>query len=328
MTLVAAWIRLAGNGEELVIVSDSRVTGGIALNHAPKLFPLDRNDAVLAYCGPTVVAYPLLLQIKASLNAHEETKTRVIDITDLKSHIEKTIELLRAPIEDLPSGDNTHRAFKFLLAGYSWKQNQFRAWMFRYDIETRKFNAFSMPRSNRRFIFMSDDKKNESLATKILMNELRSLSQRPRKLLNWEPLDALIRIINDKKINDIGGPPQIIKVYKHANILPINALWPLTNYCFGTPFKAYEITHLGRPLLGYERTRLLTMNLDTKELIEPWKIREFTNCVNEIENKNALRMVLLNIFKWMSDRKLLQETLTRRIKNGESYDDLKRELGF
>lgn len=76
MTLVATWIRQTKSNEELVIASDSRVTGGIVINCAPKLFRLERNDAVLAYCGPTMVAYPILLQIKASLDAHEETRER------------------------------------------------------------------------------------------------------------------------------------------------------------------------------------------------------------------------------------------------------------
>jgi hypothetical protein len=88
LTLVVTWIRRLGNSEELVIASDSRLTGGIALNHAPKRFALHRSDAVLAYYGPTVVAYPILLQIKASLDGHEESRDRLIDIVDLKSHIE------------------------------------------------------------------------------------------------------------------------------------------------------------------------------------------------------------------------------------------------
>ena len=77
MTLVASWVRVTPGGEELVIASDSRLTGGLALDHAPKIFRLERQDAVIAYCGPTVVAYPILLQLKSSLDGHEETRCQV-----------------------------------------------------------------------------------------------------------------------------------------------------------------------------------------------------------------------------------------------------------
>lgn len=182
MTLVAAWIRRLGNSEELVLASDSRLTGGIALNHAPKLFPLQRSDAVLAYCGPTLVAYPILLQVKASLDGHDETRDRLIDIVDLKSHIEKAIEGLRTQIQDLPSEDGTDTAFKFLLAGYSWRFSCFRVWTFKYDIVKKKFSAYSMRRTECAFEFMSDVRKNELTARRRLLELLRLRSQCKRGL--------------------------------------------------------------------------------------------------------------------------------------------------
>lgn len=208
MTLVASWIRVTPGGEELVVASDSRLTGGLLLNHAPKLFRLERQDAVIAYCGLTIIAYPILLQIKASLDGHEETRSRVLDIVHLKSHIEKVIESLRSKVADLPSEDGTNRAFKFLLAGYSWKTSAFRMWTFRYDVSTGDFNAHSARKSGN-FLFMSDRAENEKRALDALS---RSIERNPKgslKKLNWEPLNVLVNVIRDPTISDVGGPPQL-----------------------------------------------------------------------------------------------------------------------
>lgn len=329
MTLVTAWIRNVGANDELVIASDSRITGGIAMNHAPKLLRLERNDSVLAYCGPTLLAYPILLQIKATLDAHDETRDRVIDIVDLKAHIEKTIERLRAKIDDLPSKDNAHRSFKFLLAGYSWKYSVFRAWVFRYDLKTQEFNAFSMPKGKNKFIFMSDVSENEILAKNILLENIHREQGNQNFKLDWEPLKVLLSFIKDESIDDIGGPPQIIKVYKHANTLPINVLWPDDRIENSNPIRTFEINHLGRPLLGYERTRLLTLDLKTWEMVEPWNIRERANHYNELEiGKLRTRLLtkIVNHIAWKRNNLQLQANLTEMVKAGCTLEELQTAM--
>lgn len=329
MTLVVAWIRRASANEELVVACDSRLTGGLSLDHAPKIFPLERNDAVLAYCGPTVVAYPILLQVKASLDAHYETRTRVIDLVDLKSHIKKTIEGLRVRVRDLPSRDGTDRSFKFLLAGYSWKYSQFRAWTFRYDSETGEFNAHSMPRNGHDFVFMSDMFENEFEAKRQLMLEI---FQKPSKYiarLNWEPLKVLLKFIRDGSVYDVGGPPQIIKVYRHSNILPINVLWPEDKHQNGLTIRTHQINHLGRPLLGYERTRLLTIDTNTWELIEPWQIRDHAEIYNECERRKLKKMLQQRfavLLSWRSQSLALQAQLTAMQTSGASFTELQNAM--
>lgn len=316
MTLVAAWVRKTKSNEELIVASDSRVSGGLVINCAPKLFRLERNDAVLAYCGPTMVAYPLILQIKAGLDAHDETKERVIDVVDLKAHIEKTIERLRLQLHDLPSKDDSHRSFKFLLAGYSWKYSRFRAWVFRYDISTGEFNAHSMPNTKHQFIFMSDVGRNEINAKDQLLEKLYRTADGPKSRLDWEPLQILISTIENEKIGDIGGPPQLMKVYKHANTLPINVLWPEEKMHHGHLIKRYEITHLGRPLLGYERTRLLTLDPLMWDFIEPWNIRKRATYYNDCEERK-LRWKLLSTLgaqlAWRNRSLALQDRLSSMV---------------
>lgn len=318
MTLVAAWVRVTPGGEELIVASDSRLTGGITLDHAPKIFRLERQDAVIAYCGPTLVAYPIILQIKASLDGHEETRSRVVDIVHLKSHIEKTIESLRSKVADLPSKDGTNKAFKFLLAGYSWKTNVFRIWTFRFDLKTGEFNAYSARKSGD-FVFMSDSAKNEKLALDTLIRKMKGDEHRSLKRLNWEPLNILMDIIRNPSIKDIGGPPQLVKIYKHANTLPINLLWPARIVSYGIPCQRFEVTHLGRPLLDYERSRYLTLDPEACDLVEPWNISERLNRYNDLEKvfvQNQLRAKIGHVVAQVRDARAKKQVFDRLIKSG------------
>ncbi len=64
MTLVAIWPRQQASTAELVVASDSRLTGGVTFESGPKLFPLPRGDSVIAFAGDTWFTYPLIIQLK------------------------------------------------------------------------------------------------------------------------------------------------------------------------------------------------------------------------------------------------------------------------
>lgn len=328
MTLVVSWVRVTPSGEELVVASDSRLTGGLQLDHAPKIFRLERQDAVLAYCGPTILAYPIMLQIKASLDGYEETRSRIIDIVHLKAHIEKVIESLRSKIADLPCQDETNRAFKFLLAGYSWKMNSFRMWTFRYDVITGDFNAHSASGSGK-FVFMSDMHQNEKNAKDSLVQRMGKNPKFSLGRLDWQPLEILLDFIRNPDIPDVGGPPQLVKIYKHANIMPVNFIWPKEGDKSKWTEWEYEITHLGRPLLGYERSRYLVMDPDTFELIEPWNAAKRLELLHTRETarvkKNHLAAVC-GVIASLRDKRNCAELLNRLIKEKAPFERIKAFL--
>lgn len=112
MTLVVSWIKHEGSSEELLIASDSRISGGTSLDQAPKLLRLLRDDAVLAFCGTTRVAYPIVIQIKLALDAYEPARKRLIDIVDLPAHLRRIIESMRQTVADLPDGSDEPIAFR------------------------------------------------------------------------------------------------------------------------------------------------------------------------------------------------------------------------
>ncbi len=267
MTLVAAWIRKAGNGPQLVVASDSRLSFGARWDCCPKIFPLLRNDSVLAFCGDTGFAYPILSQLSNSVRNYEKAQSREMDIVDLRPHFIKIIESMRAQVTDLPKGehgiDNTD--FQLLFAGYSTKLKTFKAWSLNYDKNAGAFGyrnlSFHAKRTKgtKAFLFMGD---NASVAVQNLYDKLSARKKLTSGDLDMEPLEILIEMCEDRRLHTIGGPPQIVKIYPFANVLPINVLWPRQD--------PKMIAHFGRPLLSYEGSRYACLDLNDFSLLAPY----------------------------------------------------------
>ncbi len=325
MTLVAAWIRRTPGTEELIVASDSRLSGGVTLDHAPKILRLDRQDAVLAYCGSTSVAYPIVLQLKAGLDAYDETRSRVLDITQLRTHIQNMIERLRSSVSCHELDDSASTGFKILLAGYSWRLNEFYIVAFKFNIRTGEFSSHRVG-GGLGFHFMSDVHENEKAARNRLLKRLASRPDASNRRLNWEPLESLLTAIRDPNVYDIGGPPQIIKIYRHSNTLPINVLWSETVKMGHVSVTRHHVTHLGRALLEYEKSRYLTLELDNFSLIEPWKIGRLIDKKNE-EKLNEARYAqlesLANTIKALSVEKKRRVFLNELVTRGASFDEIR-----
>ena len=122
MTLVAVWIRQRSERDELIVASDSRLSFGARWDCCPKVFPLAREDSVLAFCGDTAFAYPILLQLSNSVTNYRKSRSREQDITSLRPHLLKVIERMLdevAQFAERNRGIDT-KDFRLLFAGYSW----------------------------------------------------------------------------------------------------------------------------------------------------------------------------------------------------------------
>jgi hypothetical protein len=89
VTITIAWVRRNKGTAELVLASDSRLRSYGALDQAQKLFPLERGDCCLGFCGDTRIAYPLFIQVSTSINNYVKTRTRALDenrVSDLEPH--------------------------------------------------------------------------------------------------------------------------------------------------------------------------------------------------------------------------------------------------
>ena len=115
MTLVAAWIRQRSERDELIVASDSRSSFGARWDCCPKVFPLAREDSVLAFCGDTAFAYPILLQLNNSVTNYRKSRSREQDITSLRPHLLKVIERMRDEVHNLPKGNSGIDTKDFLI---------------------------------------------------------------------------------------------------------------------------------------------------------------------------------------------------------------------
>jgi hypothetical protein len=280
MTLVVAWIRRLKRQDQLIVASDSRLSFGARWDCCPKIFPLVRNDSVLAFCGDTAFAYPILLQLVNSVRNYEKTASREMDIVDLRPHFLKIAGSMCAQVTDFPRGEHgiDPTDFKLLFAGYSSGQQEFKAWTYYFDNNKKNFNYRHLSFHEKKtlgtkpFLFMGDSVHE---ANKLLYEKLGQRAKLVAGGLDMEPLEVLLEMIESDKFDTIGGPPQLVKVYPHANVLPINVLWPREKPKF--------VAHFGRPLLDYESSRYGCINLngDLNTLLAPYEANALINAVSK-----------------------------------------------
>ena len=259
MTLVAAWIRQIDDVEELVIASDSRLRFGCAWDYAPKIMPLARGDSVLCFAGDTFYAYPMLIQLKSALEMNEKIHSRAVDISDLRSYVIKIIEEMRLAVYDYPKGNVEEEGndYRFIFAGYSWRFSEFRIWHVQYQVNIDKFSYRSVglypkkQNQGRKYIFIGD----HTGEARKRLNRLVKLKNLEYGELNWEPLEVLRDMcLDEDAYPEIGGAPQVIKIYKFMNTIPYNVYWP--SKING------EVHFGGRKLLPFEKNKYLSIDLE------------------------------------------------------------------
>lgn len=266
MTLSAAWTRSFGKTEELVIATDSRLRFGMAWDCAPKIIPLPRNDSAICFAGDTEYAYPIMLQVANAVSMHQKNLSRALDITDLRGHILRVIEGMRGQIFDPPKGNagDLMPSAIFILAGYSWRFKKFKIWALHFKKSENRFvfRSAGMHRKQtagtKHFFFVGD---HTSEARRRLYERLSEKGRLRRGGLDLEPFEVLVDMIRDTDMPEIGGPPQIVKIYAHMNCMPYSVYWP--NKSKG------KLAFLGRPLLNYEKSDYLAIDPDTLEVSKP-----------------------------------------------------------
>ena len=266
MTLVAAWIRQFHERDELIVASDSRLSFGARWDCCPKVFPLAREDSVLAFSGNTAFAYPILLQLVNSVTNYRKSRSREQDIAALRPHLLKVIERMRGEVHRLPLGnggiDGTD--FSILFAGYSWRKKRFQAWRLFYDRRQERFWYRPLTFHKRRtdgtkpILFMGDHYLKAYGLLYRRLNRTKNLRSGP---LHMEPLEILREFIENSEYDSISGPPQVVKIHPYARTEPINVLWP--------PDQPAFVAHYGRPLLEYELSDFMCLDLNSMELLFP-----------------------------------------------------------
>jgi len=253
MSLAIAWIRkFSKKTEELVVVSDSRLSGGARFDSCPKIMTLPRSDSLICFTGGTFYAYPLMLQFSRSIDSYSRSKDGAMDISEQKTYAVKLFnsmkKTVREVVEDLKNPD-----VSFIFAGYSWVKKQFLIWKIQYDLKEKKFIAYNNKKNGiyKRIAFSGDKE--------VVVEAYKRLNQKGKKrgayFYDMEPFEVVRDLLRENSHDSIGGPPQIAKVYQHMNAKIQGVYWP--NY------SSKKIAINGRILKGYENTDYWILNPDT-----------------------------------------------------------------
>jgi hypothetical protein len=258
MTIAVSWIRTVGRTEELVVCTDSRLTGYGKWDCAPKLIPLSRGDCAIAFAGSTLYAYPILLQAMAVMKQHPRVQSRAIDLLELKGHLLRVLNSMIAQLTELPEKEDP--PVQFLFSGWSWRKASFVSWVLHFDPHIARFTHRPIRGwtggSHKKYLSFIGDYFEDF--KEILIEKLRQSGKIANGGFDMEPFEALRDILREEKYHSIGGAPQLVKVYRHANAIPHAIYWP--------DRASGNISLLGRPLLSYESSQFLLLDPDSLEV--------------------------------------------------------------
>jgi hypothetical protein len=230
VTLIAAWIRKNSNLKELVLASDSRVSGGESWDTCPKLVALPRPATAIAMSGDATAAYAFLLHAINTctlLDGHQSGRS---DIGYLANKLRVLYAASRREVSDLPLGQSAPDVvtLNVVLVGWSWRNLCFEGYSYRYDknghLQMRRLPSLA-ENSWGSFYFAGDASRTAQARTWVRIRNngypLMHDSEDPEKLanetfLNWEPLETLLDVIADPSARTVGGAPQLMKIYQYG----------------------------------------------------------------------------------------------------------------
>jgi hypothetical protein len=258
MTIAVGWVRRVERTEELVVCTDSRLSGLGRWDCCPKLLALPRNDCVIAFAGDTLYAYPMIIQSIAAVSQHPKLLSRALDLAQLKGHLIRVLNNMLRSLGGLPVGQEIPMV-QFALAGWCWRRSRFSAWVIYYDENLEQFTYRRVRgwagSDGLKFMFFIGDLFDTFKAE--LLVRLRRKGRLATGGFDMEPFEVLRDLLRRGTHDEIGGAPQLIKVYRHMNALPHGVLWPSG--------RENTVSLLGRPLLEYERSQYLVIDPDTLE---------------------------------------------------------------
>lgn len=246
MTLVVAWTRKTHTGRELWMLSDSRLSGGKIWDYGPKIFSIGRSDAIIAFAGDTSWTYPLIAQITSYVESFINLRDRVVDVADLCDQILQMLNESLSFVRDPAHPSMALPDCSFVFAGYSARKKDFFLRRIKFQSKIKKFLP-THPKSygGELVTYVGDEEPVKAAVRR--MSEIHKQSKVKRPRLDMAPAVAFFEVLSSKKFRDIGGAPQVTKLYEHMNTRHFGVYWPPN-----VPNEEQDIFLRGRRLKPYE----------------------------------------------------------------------------
>lgn len=258
MTIAIAWVGARSDGaEHLYFASDSRTRGCGVFDQCPKILTLPRSDSAICFAGDVAWSYPFMVQLLNAIAAHYPSRSRQLDITQLKDHLIKIATSLVGSIME-PMEDFDYSSATFIFGGYSWRKTAFCVWILSYDTTRKTYVARTCNTFHpnlKQAAFIGD------WSRRFRGRVYRAMSQPEENGVHAElrPLIELsLQLKECDRKDTIGGAPQVVRIGVHMNTRPFCVEW-------GTPPVK---TIFGRPLLSYENCDYWSID-PIKGLIKP-----------------------------------------------------------
>jgi hypothetical protein len=225
MTLVAAWTRTTRTGRELWVMSDSRLSGGKFWDYGPKIFGIGRSDAVIAFAGDTSWTYPLIAQISSYVESFVNLRDRTIDLAEAYDRILQMLNESLSFISEPAHPSLSVPDCSFIFAGYSVRRKGFFIRRIVFHPIRGRFEGRHARDVGEESIAVIGDKGPVGAIARRLSDHLKD-GKRARPTLDMAPAEALFEVISSKRFPEVGGAPQVAKVYQHLSQKHFGVYWP------------------------------------------------------------------------------------------------------
>jgi hypothetical protein len=237
MTITVAWERKLPSYSELVLCSDSRLSGGGHIDVCQKIFALPREDSAIGFCGSTLIAYPLINQFISYIQHFKKNQDRALDASELPNKFCQLINHFLSFYMNPADLQSELAETSFVLCYFSWKYR--RPFIARIKFE-KSANRYVSVRGNfpesvseslhgRSQFAMIGDYRHK------YFEELgRYVDYETCERLDLEPLQALSTMLANPEFTDrgqsnagkIGGAPQLLKIYPFMRTIEFAIYWP------------------------------------------------------------------------------------------------------
>jgi hypothetical protein len=301
VTLIAVWLRRNATLRELVIASDSRISGGESWDSCPKVIPLPRPATAIAMSGHATTAYSFLIHALNTcymLDGHLVGRT---DVRYLANELREVFDDNRKHVQDLPIGQRRPAIpdLAVALCGWSWRRSRFDVFTYRFNptggvaISSSQRIARQIGFSylligdaalegERRLKKLTRAKQAENLLPFPRRGKPFDPSEQERMYYSWEPLQVLHEMCDDDSVRTVGGTPQVTRLYQYGGTEQFVWRDDDGTYSFG-----------GRPVLESERfdRRVLSINRDSPsfEVMLEYSPKSIVNEPDDLVQRGAAR---------------------------------------